>query len=220
MAKKVKKKILCPDCGTDQEYFARGRCGRCYARQYYWENRKAILERARHSGRKVLYNREYHRKHKKEVAIRHSRYYDDNRETILAHQAEYREKNPEKIAVKNRRYYAEHRIEINKRNRQWQKENRDKMNIIQARYRARKESLPHTLTAEQLAQKLSIDRCFYCEVHCENLTYDHFVPVSKGGGTTLANGVAACQSCNSKKHKKLPRQFLSQLELIGTEKDL
>ena len=37
----------------------------------------------------------------------------------------------------------------------------------------------------------------------EDLTFDHFVPRSKGGLTTWSNVITACSSCNLKKSNKL-----------------
>ena len=44
--------------------------------------------------------------------------------------------------------------------------------------------------------------CQYCGSK-EDLTFDHFVPRSKGGLTTWSNVITACSSCNLKKSNKL-----------------
>ena len=44
--------------------------------------------------------------------------------------------------------------------------------------------------------------CQYCGSK-EDLTFDHFVPRSKGGLTTWNNVITACSSCNLKKSNKL-----------------
>ena len=43
--------------------------------------------------------------------------------------------------------------------------------------------------------------CQYCGSK-EDLTFDHFVPRSKGGLTTWSNVITACSSCNLKKSNK------------------
>lgn len=50
--------------------------------------------------------------------------------------------------------------------------------------------------------------CQYCgkDHHAHELTFDHVIPRSKGGGTTWENVVAACSHCNVLKGNKLPRQ--------------
>ena len=50
--------------------------------------------------------------------------------------------------------------------------------------------------------------CQYCgrNFHSEELTFDHVVPRSRGGRTTWANVVTACQGCNLRKGDRLPRE--------------
>ena len=47
--------------------------------------------------------------------------------------------------------------------------------------------------------------CQYCGSR-QQLTVDHVVPRSKGGGSTWDNIVAACAPCNRRKGDSLPRQ--------------
>ncbi|MGI8644524.1 MAG: HNH endonuclease [Thermomicrobiales bacterium] len=48
--------------------------------------------------------------------------------------------------------------------------------------------------------------CQYCGRNGHNLTIDHFVPRSRGGGHTWENLVSACKSCNHRKGGKSPQQ--------------
>jgi 5-methylcytosine-specific restriction endonuclease McrA len=50
--------------------------------------------------------------------------------------------------------------------------------------------------------------CQYCGVkfRTPELTFDHVIPKSRGGGTTWENIVAACQSCNMLKGNRLPHE--------------
>jgi len=45
-------------------------------------------------------------------------------------------------------------------------------------------------------------RCGYCTRRGE--TVDHIVPVSRGGGSTWANTIAACDRCNQRKGARTP----------------
>ncbi|MGC9220288.1 MAG: HNH endonuclease [Solirubrobacteraceae bacterium] len=47
--------------------------------------------------------------------------------------------------------------------------------------------------------------CQYCGSH-KQLTVDHVIPRSKGGGSSWDNIVAACAPCNRRKGDSLPRQ--------------
>lgn len=47
--------------------------------------------------------------------------------------------------------------------------------------------------------------CQYCGAR-SNLTVDHVVPRSKGGGSSWDNIVASCAPCNRRKGNSLPRQ--------------
>ena len=50
--------------------------------------------------------------------------------------------------------------------------------------------------------------CQYCgdRFRAEDLTFDHVVPRSRGGRTTWANIVTACQTCNLTKGSRLPQE--------------
>lgn len=69
-------------------------------------------------------------------------------------------------------------------------------------------SLMCDLTEHQWQETLrSCDfKCVYCGSKWES--YDHFVPLSKGGGFEINNIVPACSSCNSAKHNKSPFEFI------------
>lgn len=51
-------------------------------------------------------------------------------------------------------------------------------------------------------------KCMYCgnKFHDHELTLDHVVPKSKGGGTSWVNVVSSCFPCNSQKKNRTPQQ--------------
>lgn len=55
--------------------------------------------------------------------------------------------------------------------------------------------------------------CCYCGSK-SNLTVDHVIPKSRGGGTNWENLVAACRKCNNKKDNKL----LSEIGMVLLKK--
>lgn len=62
----------------------------------------------------------------------------------------------------------------------------------------------HTETAFRLVCARQSNRCYYCNRVSRQLTRDHRVPLSKGGTDSIANIVAACRPCNSRKGTKVP----------------
>jgi 5-methylcytosine-specific restriction endonuclease McrA len=48
--------------------------------------------------------------------------------------------------------------------------------------------------------------CQYCGVEGGPLTLDHILPLSRGGGTSWLNTVAACPRCNTRKGNRTPEE--------------
>jgi len=50
--------------------------------------------------------------------------------------------------------------------------------------------------------------CAYCghHFHFDELTREHIVPVSRGGGDTWMNCITACRACNGQKGNRLPEE--------------
>jgi len=209
--------IICWECGEKKGHFAKELCERCYKR----------LQMRRLRASNPLYKEREQRYHKK-------RYEDPEiQERYRQYSREYREAHKERIQNQNAAFRARHpdydkiwkrnnRKPINASRRKAYQRNPEIARGYLVRRRARKLALPDTLTNDQLAQKLSMP-CFYCGRGID-LTLDHFVGLGAEGnvvcGTTLANSVAACQSCNSWKHSRLPRDILEQLPLRAAVEEL
>jgi 5-methylcytosine-specific restriction endonuclease McrA len=130
---------------------------------------------------------------------------------MLADKRRYKEENREKILADQRCDYADHREQYRAYYRHWQKENPEVGKAKQARREARKRNLPDTLTSEQAEHLLVIGKAMYPG---EKLHLDHIVPLSKGGGTTLANMHAIPARLNCSKYDKLPGETYKQGTLI------
>lgn len=52
-------------------------------------------------------------------------------------------------------------------------------------------------------------KCQYCYIRppTKELTFDHVVPLSRGGATSWTNIVTACKKCNTKKSNKLCKEI-------------
>jgi 5-methylcytosine-specific restriction endonuclease McrA len=85
------------------------------------------------------------------------------------------------------------------------------------RYRARKRSLPDTLTDLEWEAILRASgyRCAYCGRDNRGRTFhrEHVIPASRGGAYSAENIVPSCHSCNSRKNNKTGDEFLALLAL-------
>lgn len=173
---------------------------------------------------------------KKEIAIRQKKYREKNKDILAIHARKYKEDNREKIKAAGKEYYEEHKEKINKYSvawnkanpekralsvKKWAQNNPEKLRLARHRRRARELSLPDTLTEDEWQAILKVFdyRCAYCGA--EWTDRDHFIPLSKGGGTVKENIVPACNSCNSRKQAKMPEDYCTEekhtwiIELIG-----
>jgi 5-methylcytosine-specific restriction endonuclease McrA len=131
--------------------------------------------------------------------------------------------NPERKREADRKYYLAHRSGDARRaawkkwnssdgkratQRKYQAANRAAYAMKEHRRRARKAANVTDLTTSEWQAILDFHgspegtRCAYCFGVCKKVTVDHVVPISKGGGHTVANVVPACLPCNRKKGVK------------------
>ena len=141
---------------------------------------------------------------------------------------------PEKHREKRRAYHAANIDVISEQNRAWRVANAEALSerkrayqvanpeICKAsaqRYEARKRELPATLTAQewQYAVDYFHGCCAVCGRPLKDLfathtaAADHWLPLSKGGGTTAGNIVPLCHGkdgCNNRKNNVLPEAWL------------
>ena len=161
------------------------------------------IDRSTHDGlqnkcklcRKVM-NKIYKDSHKEEISIKKKEFYLENREEILAYGKAWTEANKELRASYDKIY---------KHN------NLDKGRAAARRRRATKKALNenYTVADEAFTLRLFDHACFNCGSK-ENLTVDHYRPLSKGNALTLTNAIILCKSCNSRKNNKDPEQFFSE----------
>jgi 5-methylcytosine-specific restriction endonuclease McrA len=88
--------------------------------------------------------------------------------------------------------------------------------LLRERYRARENKLPDTITLPEWLETLDYFgwACAYCG-HKPFVALEHFVPITRGGGTTRGNCVPSCHYCNSRKHARNPHDTdLPNIHLI------
>jgi 5-methylcytosine-specific restriction endonuclease McrA len=52
-------------------------------------------------------------------------------------------------------------------------------------------------------------------VNFQDINFDHFIPLSKGGKNTIQNLVLSCSTCNVMKADQLTRDFFSNIKQIA-----
>ncbi|MFN8375091.1 MAG: HNH endonuclease signature motif containing protein [Anaerolineae bacterium] len=172
---------------------------------------------------------------------KNKRWRKNNPEKRVAQQRRYRILYPEKVRLIQCRWRLNHSQEINEAsrlyrlknpekrkatNRKWREKHPEKGRIYVINRRARKCSLPNTLTTEQWAKVIDYfgNRCAYCCTELGDLvgpnlrTGDHIVPLTAPNcpGTILSNMILACKTCNGSKNNKELLSWL--LERFGDER--
>lgn len=134
------------------------------------------------------------------------------REYCLAKSKEWRELNPNKVKENNHNDYLSHKQERIQSAIAWNKANPVKhqisQNIVSRRYYWRdplyarmKSSAKHHGCFPNLLQQV-LDRDMHQCQHCgtwDDLSFDHVIPVSKGGKAEYLNLQILCRPCNSRK---------------------
>jgi len=147
-------------------------------------------------------------------------YYAANSEKVNEKSRVYYAANSEKLREYARVYHAANSEKLNEKNRVWRAANPEKVRVHKQRRRARKANLPNTLTTAewQYAIDYFYGYCAVCGRQLKNLdktrrgSADHWIPLSKGGGTTADNIVPLCHGedgCNNRKGNALPEAWLA-----------
>jgi len=147
----------------------------------------------------------------------------------------YRAANPDKLREGRRVYYAANSEKVNEASRVYRAANPEKVRetkrvyraanpekgrVHNQRRRARKANLPNTLTAAEWYYAIDYFHgyCAVCGRPLKDLfvthtaSADHWIPLSKGGGTTADNIVPLCSGedgCNNRKGNKDPEVWLA-----------
>lgn len=183
-----------------------------YRKKYYQDNKEQLSEKNRQWN---LENKEkmdsYRRKWKEKNSDSDKRYYENNKEKLLKRNAKYRSENHELM-----RFYK----------RKWKVINREKIYHNEKIRRSNKTEGYYTIAQWDDARKYFDFKCAYCGNYHENLTQDHFIPLSKGGTYTDDNIIPICAKCNSSKwnndfeewYKKQP--FFDELRMKKVEEYL
>lgn len=167
--------------------------------------------RLTHRERMRAYAAKWRLEHPEQVYAAKRAWYEKHSEQERARQRAWQQAHPEQVRAAGRACAARRRLEHPGLVRALERARRlahpEAQALSESRRRARKKSLPNTLTLSEWQAVCAAykNRCAYCGRKAK-LTMDHVLPLSKGGGTIAHNIVPACLSCNSAKGARPPQK--------------
>lgn len=149
------------------------------------------------------------------MTTRQNLHYQKNKEHHAEVMKAARARDPERYREYDRKKYARYRAKHKEKVAAYRKEYR-KRNYTQVliwnetyRDRVRGNEQEFSISDWDNVQDVFGRRCAYCDRN-QKLSMDHFIPVTKSGGTVVGNIIPACKSCNSTKHNKHPKSWLGE----------
>lgn len=167
-----------------------------------------------------------HREYTKGWFERHPEYtkerYHANPEKYRRIAKFFRLKYPEKHKEAWKNYYSQNRDQLRERVRQYRRSDRGKMakRVLRIRRKLRLKTAHQVpYKPDELRQRLKDfdNACAYCG-KAEQITLDHFIPISKGGTDSLWNIVPACHSCNSSKNASLAQDWYPRQSFFNRDR--
>jgi hypothetical protein len=200
----------CNKCGCDfpatVEYFHLSNNGLYGLRQTCKSCRKAIAHERHKNDPSISRDAARRRREKYPERVRNARqrYLAENRNKVRDYQQRWANANPERVSAKHKR---------------WAEKNHSATRVKSRNRRARKAALPATFTSahERIALEYFHGRCAICGRQlCDlfsqhKLSFDHWIPLAKGGGTVPENMVPLCHGfggCNNRKRDTDPEVWL------------
>lgn len=177
------------------------------------ECRKLFVEE--HKGELKQYQRDYYQENKDHIREVCKNWVARNWDRKRANDERYKERSGQP-----RKYYLKNRDKILNRVSEYYKTPTGKLNALKTCYkrRSRKAITKGSYTVEDL-NLLRIqfkNTCAYCDKQNPD-TWDHVVPLSKGGLDLIENIVPCCRSCNNKKQAQNLSQWYPKQEFFCDE---
>lgn len=187
----------------------------------HYENNKEYYQKWRENNKDHInkFNKAYYQQNKYHLIERQKEYYQTNRDYVLKYKSLYYQKNKESIEKYRVKYRVKNHDKIRNYFKLYYKNNKDKLRIYHQRRKAKKNSLPSSLTEQEwieIKNKFN-NRCAYCGKKTY-LEQEHFVPLSKGGEYTSNNIIPACRSCNASKRNKDFFEWYSNYKYYNDER--
>lgn len=161
-------------------------------KEYIEKNKSRISQRRKERYEQIKHSESPEQKEKRLKKGRE--YHQRNKEKEREYAKEWYKNNPEKSREKHKRYRDSHK-----------EQDRERMRRNSLIRKARKKSVfTIPIDAVVFREKLLFfsNKCAYCLidlVDSVNLSWDHVIPISKGGTHTPGNLVPCCLKCNSSK---------------------
>lgn len=138
----------------------------------------------------------------------------DNRERATEKDRRWRTNNPERMKVLKHRHYLNRKDYIRAKNNAWEKANPEKARLIRQGIKGRRRARIKANGFEKFSLKEILRRdgyqCHICggKVKPKELSFDHLIPISKGGSHTRKNVAVPHLSCNLERGVgRLPAQL-------------
>lgn len=188
-----RKCVFCTQNSSKNWHLKNLEADRAHRKKYRELNSEHISQQ-----KKEYHSRPEVRKRRLEVNRNYER---RNKEKRIDIQRRYRENH----SKRHKEYYKANRERVLKKTRAYCQTPQGKFvrQRIQAKRRAHlagNHSYPYS--QDEVMARFDY-KCAYCQAS-NNLSLDHFIPISKGGPDCLSNVIPSCQSCNSSKGKSDP----------------
>lgn len=198
---------------------------RAWRDAYY--SRPDVIERVRrydaeHREQAARRVKVYCQRHPERIVAANKRQYEKNQAQRCAEARAWRENNPEEARERDARSRAKNGEKRRAAYRAWYAANPEKVRAAKrasrqrypekhAEHEARRRALKQGTPAVEKIDRVAIiardnSTCYLCErvLSRNEITLDHYIPLSAGGPHTAANLRVACRSCNSRKWTHLP----------------
>lgn len=185
----------------------RGACKSCFI--------KKSLEWQQNNPEKVqAKNKNWRQENPEKVQAANKNWAQENPEKLLVASRKYRQKHPEKVKSTYEKWVQENPERQQLRVKEWIRENPEKARVIKRRAngkrRALRLKLPFDFTEAdwENAKAYFGYRCAVCGCEPEEFHADHWIAMSRGGGTVVTNMIPLCESCNRSKWKHEAGEWL------------
>lgn len=180
-----------------------GMCTKCRTKKWFSDNAEHLKD----------FRKKYREENKEKIAKTTERWRQKNIERLKIKAKEKRlnqlEELKEKERNKSAKYRETHRKECNERISNWKKKNKPLLRVYRQRRRVRtgKRDFSAKLYNELLERQNY--KCVYCFKDITEVnSFDHIIPIVRGGDNSPENLQLLCPFCNTSKGSKNHEEFL------------